>query len=288
MTCTSPIDINTTDKSVKSITGTFSYKYDVNLLNQSTINTSTDNKYIYVNITSSSNNSNVTFYDTGSYSPYELRIYKPSLHKYNGKHAYAELLIIHIGNNSSNGLVISVPISMENVNQNASLSSLVSLVNSGNRNISNTVDVNTFFPSSNFYVYNGSLPYGSCGGNYYYAVYTTPISISSEIKLAPSEIKTVPFSGLLQKSRTVANTTYKDDYIVVEFLPTDCEEESSSASNTESSSKKKANMKRKMVGMHVLLGILIAIFLWFIFQVIMHLNTRQSVREIQLNQGTIK
>jgi hypothetical protein len=119
-------------------------------------------------------------------------------------------------------------------------------------------------------------------------VYTTPISISSEIKLAPSEIKTVPFSGLLQKSRTVANTTYKDDYIVVEFLPTDCEEESASASKTESSSKKKANMKRKMVGMHVLLGIMVAIFLWFIFQVIMHLNTRQSVRGTQLNQGSIK
>jgi carbonic anhydrase len=69
--------------------------------------------------------------------------------------------------------------------------------------ISSAVDANDFIPSKPFYVYNGTLPYDSCGGNYYYAVFTDPISISNPINnLTPSGIKTAPPPALLQKSKT--------------------------------------------------------------------------------------
>lgn len=68
--------------------------------------------------------------------------------------------------------------------------------------IPSAVDVNDFIPSKPFYVYNGTLPYESCGGNYYYAVFTDPISIGTPIlNLVPSEIKTAPPPALLQKAR---------------------------------------------------------------------------------------
>ena len=55
-----------------------------------------------------SSNPNVTLSST-KYTASEVRLYVPSIHKYNGKYANAELLINHNGNNNKH-LIISIPI----------------------------------------------------------------------------------------------------------------------------------------------------------------------------------
>ena len=279
MSCSAPINIPT-KQNVNSISGTFNCVYDVNMLS-SVVSLSKDLSHLSIKCTSN-NNSKISFYNAGTYIPYEIRIYKPSLHTYNGAPADAELLIMHssVSSNSNigtDGLIVSVPISMGG-NKISGLNAIIKSANALNAGtiainssvpISSEIDVNELIPSKSFYVYNGTLPYDSCGGNYYYAVFSEPIYISTPINnVTPSGIKIAPPPALLQKSKTGPSNgmgpSAKDDRVLIEFPNlSSLYDDSNNYYNPPLNPPTKVN--ELLTTVNVLWGFLIAFVLWVIY-----------------------
>ena len=278
MACSAPIDIPT-KKTVNAISGTFNCVYDANMISGESVSLSKDLSHLSIKC-SSNNNSKVSFYNAGTYMPSEIRIYKPSLHTYNGVPADAELLIVHSSNSKvgSDGLIVSVPITMGG-NKRSGLNSIIASANTlsagtlamnSSTPISSAVDVNEFIPSKPFYVYNGTLPYESCGGSYYYAVFSEPISIATPINnVTPSGIKIAPPPALIQKSKTAPGngmgpSTVKDEYALYEFVDTeDCDQKN--GSNIESPGQAAKASETKALTMNMLWGLLIAFVVGLIY-----------------------
>ena len=278
MACSAPIDIPT-KKTVNAISGTFNCVYDANMISGESVSLSKDLSHLSIKC-SSNNNSKVSFYNAGTYMPSEIRIYKPSLHTYNGVPADAELLIVHSSNSKvgSDGLIVSVPITMGG-NKRSGLNSIIASANTlsagtlamnSSTPISSAVDVNEFIPSKPFYVYNGTLPYESCGGNYYYAVFSEPISIATPINnVTPSGIKIAPPPALIQKSKTGPSngmgSTVNDEYALFEFVDTeDCDQQTNGGYSYNRNQISKAN-ETKTLTTNILWGLLIAIVLGLIY-----------------------
>jgi carbonic anhydrase len=302
MACSAPIDIPT-KKTVNSISGTFNCVYDANMISGETVSLSKNLSHLSIKC-SSNNNSKVSFYNAGTYTPSEIRIYKPSLHTYNGAPADAELLIVHsiASSNSkvgSDGLIVSVPITMGG-NKRSGLNSIIESANTlsagtlalnSSAPISSAIDVNEFVPSKPFYVYNGTLPYESCGGNYYYAVFSDPISIATPINnVTPSGIKIAPPPALIQKSKTspangMGSTATNHEYALFEFVDTeDCDDPNNGSKNVSQYQVSKAN-ETKALTMNVLWGLLIAIGLWLIYWVFTMHNGNGNVAEAVSDAG---
>lgn len=283
MSCSAPIDIPT-KQNVNSISGTFTCVYDANMLSSAAVSLSKDLSHLSIKCTSN-NNSKISFYNAGTYMPSEIRIYKPSLHTYNGAPADAEMIIMHtsVSSNSnvgSDGLIVSVPISMGGGNKNSGLNAIVQSANTLNAGtvainssvrISSDVDVNELIPSKPFYVYNGTLPYDSCGGNYYYAVFTEPIYISTPINnVTPSGIKIAPPPGLLQKSKTgpgngIGSTSADDDTVIVEFTNLSSLWDDSNNYYNPPPLNPPSKVNELLTTVNVLWGVLIAFVLWVIY-----------------------
>ena len=277
MACSAPIDIPTKQK-VNAISGTFNCVYDVNMISGESVSLSKNLSHLSIKCTSN-NYSKISFYNAGTYEPREIRIYKPSLHTYNGVPADAELLIVHsvVSSNSnvgSDGLIVSVPITMGG-NKRSGLNSIIASANTLNAEtlamnssapISTTIDVNEFIPSKPFYVYNGTLPYESCGGNYYYAVFSEPISIDTAINnVTPSGIKIAPPPALIQKSKTGPSSgmgsTVNDEYALFEFVDTeDCDQKNESKNVSQPQA-----TATKVPTMNMLWGLLIVFVIWLIY-----------------------
>jgi len=111
------------------------------------------------------------------YAPQEIRIYKPSIHTFDGQYADAEMVITH--NSDNGGLLICVPI-MSNTNANASTGTnlLDDIIQHGpSQNESTSLNIHDFnlnflIPKSAYYSYTGTKPYGKCGNaQYQYVVF---------------------------------------------------------------------------------------------------------------------
>lgn len=276
MACSAPIDIPS-KKTVNSISGTFNCVYDPNMIYGESVSLSKDHLTVKC---SSNNKSKVSFYNAGTYTPSEIRIYKPSLHTYSGIPADAEMLIMHTSNSKkgSDGLIVSVPITMSG-NKRSGLNAIIESAKTLNVGlnssapISGAVDVNELIPSKPFYVYNGTLPYESCGGNYYYAVFTDPISIATPINVSPSDIKIAPPPALIQKSKTGPGNGMggadSDEYALFEFVDTeDCDQKSGSKTQPQTSDASKT----KALTTNVLWGVLIALVGGLIYWVFTRYN----------------
>jgi carbonic anhydrase len=111
-------------------------------------------------------------FNSSHYSPKEIRIFKPSIHTFEGQYADAEIVITHSGSNG--GLLICIPI-MATKNSNASMGTnliddLVS--HAPNQNSSTTLNIHDFnlnflIPKSAYFSYTGSIPYGTCNATQY-------------------------------------------------------------------------------------------------------------------------
>lgn len=282
MSCTAPIDIPTS-QNVNTITGTFNCIYDADMLSGQSVTLTADLSHLTIPCGASRNNSKVSFYTAGTYVPTEIRIYKPSLHTYNGAPADAELLIVHSAvqqNRGSDGLIVSVPISIGGGSGTSGLDAVIQAANTLNAStvaltpsaaIGQDVNVNDYIPSKKYYVYNGSLPYESCGGNYYYAVFTDPISIAGPINnLVASGIAVTPSPPqLLQKSKSgpnvnsMAMANADDEPALFEIIqpPEDCDD----AAGTTTGSVRATTSELNVDTLYVLWGLLICFVLWFLW-----------------------
>jgi len=163
MDCNAPINIikRTTDKcSLKCLLW---YKYG----NSScTVKNATDQLLITYD-----GESDVMF-NSVSYNPVEVRIFKPSIHQFDGSNADAEIVIVHTGSNG--GLLLCIPV-MTTTNANASTAT--NLINDIIKNAPltdqttslNLTDFNLNFivPKSSYFSYTGTLPYECVAGKEY-------------------------------------------------------------------------------------------------------------------------
>jgi hypothetical protein len=271
---------------VNPIAGTFNCVYDANMLSGQPVSLAQDLSHLVIKC--SSNNSQVSFYTTGTYTPTEIRIYKPSLHTYNGAAADAELLIVHSINPSnqardSDGLIVSVPISLSS-GADPGLDAIVQAANTLNAGtvamtssaaVNQDVNANNFIPAKAYYVYNGTLPYDSCSGNYYYAVFADPIAVTGPINnLVASGIKIAPAPSLLQKSKSGPTTLASDSGDAEEFVLYEVVNPNNDDSDTQSSkpSTSTGSDVARFTTVNVLWGILIMFVLWVVYWCFTHFD----------------
>ena len=114
---------------------------------------------------------NVLFNDV-KYNVKEIKVFRPSLHTYNGNKAVAEMIIVHTG--VYGNLLVCIPFKIGN-GSHPFISSLCSngpCASEGSKTI-NVSDFNlgNIIPKSQYYSYTGTLPYGKCDGKYNYVVF---------------------------------------------------------------------------------------------------------------------
>jgi len=276
-TATAPIDIPT-GSNVNPIKGTFNLVYSPDMCAGASLTVSDDRTHL--SLSCSGSGSAISFYGK-PFVPSEIRIYAPSLHTYNGTKADAELLIVHTpsSSGSSDGLIVSVPVSLAS-SGNVDLAAIIQASNtihvatlSINPSVPMNYDVNanTFIPNKPYYVYYGTLPYDSCSGNYYYAVFADPVSAAGPLSaLVASNIASVQQSikTNLQKSSAgpdtgadSAGSGTTDDYVLFEMVGDCDDDDDSSGSGSGSGSKPNIRTPKSSMGMNIVWGILIALVL---------------------------
>ena len=279
-TATAPIDIPT-NSSVNPIKGTFNCVYSPDMCSGASLTISNDRTYL--SISCSSSGSAISFYGT-QYIPSEIRIYAPSLHTYNGSKTDAEILIVHTngsGSTSSDGLIVSVPVSLTSSGSGSDNVDLAAIIQASNTINVNTISINpsvpmnydvnanNFIQNKPFYVYYGTLPYDSCSGNYYYAVFTDVVSAAGPLSaLVASNIASVQQSMRtnLQRSPTGpvtgADAGTTDDYVLFEVIG-DCDDDESGGGGGSGSNGSKPTVRtpKSSMGMNIVWGILIALVL---------------------------
>ena len=184
---TAPVNIDKTKVIGEcSFKCTYNHKYGIY-----TPNVTNNGNYLSLNYSGKSNP--VKFNDT-NYEVQEIRLYRPSLHKYQGINVDGEILIIHGG--SGKNLIVSVPIKVGDKNDKGSeqLSKLIAesvsraptdgssiTLSSGDFTLEN------FIPDKKgFYSYNGTLPYEPCNGGYSYIVYSSEDALNISQKVMDS------------------------------------------------------------------------------------------------------
>jgi len=263
---TAPIDIPTTSNT-KPIAIKFNCAYDSNMCSGASVTISSDSTYASIKCSGSGSSISFSGY---IYMPTEIRIYAPSLHTYNGSSANAEMLIVHSSSDSNSGLIVSVPITMTSSGTgNPDLTAVFQAINTispstiainASAPINDNINVNSFIPAKSYYVYYGTLPYDSCSGNYYYAVFTDPISVQGPLSnLVASNIATVPQSMKtnLQKSKTGPVTGLSsgslDEYVLFELVNPDGDDDEAPASTPDSN----ADVKAQSIGINIAVGLLL-------------------------------
>ena len=116
-------------------------------------------------------NSDVMF-NSLHYSPKEIRIFKPSIHTFDGQYADAEIIITHTGSNG--GLLICIPIMATKTSSASMGTNLIDdlVSHAPNQNASTTLNIHDFnlnflIPKSSYFSYTGTIPYGTCVANQY-------------------------------------------------------------------------------------------------------------------------
>jgi carbonic anhydrase len=222
----SPIDINDT-----SVSGTCNQKcYYIFNYNDSTCKVERNDSFLKFD------------YDSSTRTPAklsgidlnvgEVRIYCPSLHTFDGKRTAAEIVVGHGGNGTALLVCIPVTVSTENSEGSVLLNQVISQTsrlapNSGDTAVLTTsgFNLNKLIPRSEFYFYEGTLPFEPCTGNYGIIVFKknsfatmmpkTALQLSKLV--TPSNITTKPGTTFYASSKSASTT--EDDEIYISCQP---------------------------------------------------------------------
>jgi len=168
MSCTntnSPINIDTTNYK-----GLCDYKCELYFSYNSSSCLAT-NKGDYISIKYDNISSTQVTYNTNNFNVTEIRIYSPSLHKYNNIQYSGEFVIIHSSSTSTKQLLICIPIiNSEIINlPSANINTIVETMSQSapSKDNSTTVslvsfNLNHFVPYKPFYTYTANTPYQPC------------------------------------------------------------------------------------------------------------------------------
>jgi carbonic anhydrase len=176
MSCTAPFNIVKRNAGKCSLKCLLWYKYGSS---SCTVTNNTDQLFITYD-----GESDVMF-NSLPYQPVEVRIFKPSIHTFDGVHADAEMIIVHKG--APGGLLICIPImSSKNVNASTGTNVLDDIIsNAPAKNESTNLNMhdynlNFLIPKSSYFSYTATLPYGTCDGTQYQYVVFPKQSLTIE------------------------------------------------------------------------------------------------------------
>jgi carbonic anhydrase len=162
----------------------------------------------------------------------EVRLYCPSLHTFDGKRTAAEIVVGHGGNGTALLVCIPVTVSTENSEGSVLLNQIISQTqrlapNNGDTAVLTTsgFNLNKLIPRSEFYFYEGTLPFEPCTGNYGIIVFKKNIfatimpktAIALSKLISPSNITTKPGTSYYTSSKSASTT--EDDEIYISCQP---------------------------------------------------------------------
>jgi len=176
-------------------------------------------------------------YNNKQYTPEEVRVYTPSVHKYADSAVAAEIVIKHKGN--SGGLLVCVRVTLDGTASKGSelLSEIIKLAPSsseGSKSIS-LADFNANFliPTSRFYTYQHPFFDGQCVPDEYqyvvfhprYASISIEASVMDQLQIAQHNIDTMEGSVSVNETGTTKNGFAGDGQIYIDCQPTGQAEE---------------------------------------------------------------
>ena len=267
MSCTAPLNIVKKSSGRCSLKCLLWYNYTSSTC---TIKTDTDHlSILYDGV------SDVVF-NSIKYTPTEIRLYRPSLHTFDGVHADAELLITHTS--SSGGLMIGLPIT-GNSDANASTASVLlseiikNAPETGNSATINLQDfnLNYIIPKSSYYSYIGTEPYDGCTSTTMYnyvvfpkqSIYVNNATLDELAEVInESEIPTHEGDSFFNEKGTTSNGFSGDGQIYIDCQPTGQEEEI--LYKDSSSAYTKTNMDWVYNVVKYVVGFMICIFAWYL------------------------
>lgn len=237
--CTSPIDITNDSNSTCLLKCLYFYKYG-----NSSATISNEENYLSISYDGTSD----VLYNSSSYTPTKLLLFKPSIHTYNGARADAEVIAVHTSNSGKGDLYVSVPISTTGSSTLSSGGQIIEqIINNSPQQLSSVVGGSTvnitnynlqfIIPQAPYYSYKGSSPLhfppdeGSCISNINFIVFNksdTTIAISSSVmdklgSLISSNSPTLYAKGtsFYNKTGTTSNGFGGDGQIYIDCQPTD-------------------------------------------------------------------
>jgi len=267
MSCTAPLNIVKKKSGRCSLKCLLWYNYTSSTC---TIKTDTDHlSILYDGV------SDVVF-NSIKYTPTEMRLYRPSLHTFDGVHADAELLITHTS--SSGGLMIGLPIT-GNSDANASTASVLlseiikNAPETGNSITINLQDfnLNYIIPKSPYYSYVGTEPYDGCTSPTMYnyvvfpkqSIYVNNATLDQLAEVInESEIPTHEGDSFFNEKGTTSNGFSGDGQIYIDCQPTGQEEEI--LYKDSSSAYTKTNMDWVYTVVKYVVGFIICIIAWYL------------------------
>lgn len=192
MTCsnsTAPVDINQNNVVAKcNLKCKYSFKYP-----NSSSTIKNKKKHLSMSYTNTSTPS--AYFNSVPMEVSEIRIFQPSLHTYSGKQVDGEVVVVQGGDGDNLLTCIPIVVSNETSMGGRVLTTIINetLMNAPNDGESYNLNLQNFslqwwVPDSPFFTYTGTLPYGSCDGEYSYVVYDPlrggiPISSNTKQKL---------------------------------------------------------------------------------------------------------
>jgi carbonic anhydrase len=171
----------------------------------------TTNKDTYISVAYDSASDSPVTYNSRKYNVTEIRIYSPSIHKYNNYPAAAEIIIIHTPVSGGNKLVVSVPVKIEASTSKGStvvnniimgtVTKAPNLNESATLNDIRTFTLNDIVPKNkSFFSYSGQEPFNTCSSIVDFVVFaplSSDISITSAVLNKLREI--IKNSGIVAK-----------------------------------------------------------------------------------------
>jgi hypothetical protein len=243
--CTSPINIDTSTKQTCLLKCLYFFKYG-----NSSARVGNEGYYIRVSYDGASD----VLYNGTPYTPTEVRIFKPSIHTYNGQRAEAELIVVHESTSGSD-LLVCVPLSSNVASGNDTggriIESIIDEAPASGRAVV-SVNVSSFnlqhiIPRAKYYSYTGTTPFHSKGhldasgneqcaaGSAYHVVFAPAdgsVNISSSAmqtlgSLISDESPSLYSYGkcFLNDTGTLDNGFDGDGQIYIDCQPTDSEGE---------------------------------------------------------------
>lgn len=233
----------------------------------------------------------------GEYIVNEIRIYRPSLHTYNGEYADAEIIIDHKNTMGGNDLIIGIPITSRSGTQPNATRQLEKIINfmkkvgnnageGGNINDMN-LNLNNFIPKKGFYTYSGTMPFLPCKDCVIFVVWdindgaiNLDLDKISDLKslINSKKFKIQPFSKDLGLAYNSAGASRKsaggDNSIWIDCQPTGSEGEiiiNEKKDKSISNNKDYVNEIKNFIAsdrFKMLLGIILVFLSYYIFGVI--------------------
>jgi hypothetical protein len=179
-TATAPIDITTNPNGLPQCTLKCEYKF-----NYKDSYCNVKNMGEYIKLTYDALSSENVIYNLSKYIVKEIRIYKKSLHKFNGTAIDGEMIIVHTSSGKPD-LLVCVPIVIGTAT-NVATEKLKTILYSVSRHAASIegqtgiipdlkYNLNSFIPKKPFYMYTATEPWKPCNANMCYYVVFNPSS----------------------------------------------------------------------------------------------------------------